>query len=62
MKYSEAKLKDGQLIFVNEIEVDQNKLTADCWLIQIKGLIACETCELKDTDECGGKEILKKIY
>ena len=37
--------------------VRQDKLTAECWLVQFNGLVCCETCEARDTDECGGKNI-----
>jgi len=30
-------------------------------MIQIFGLEACKTCEFKNTEECGGKEIIKKL-
>ena len=51
--------KDGSVTKVKTI--DQSKLTSDCWLIQIYGIEACKTCEVRGTDECGGKEILKRI-
>ena len=41
--------------------VKQSELTADCFLIQMFGLESCETCEVKDTDECGGGGTLKKL-
>jgi hypothetical protein len=41
--------------------VPQSELTSDCWPVQIQGLDACETCEFKGTEECGGTAILKKI-
>ena len=34
-------------------------MTDECWTVQFQGLKACETCPLKDTDDCGGKEIRK---
>ena len=43
------------------VTVNQAELTSDCWLIQVWGIEACENCEVKDTDECGGKAILKRI-
>jgi hypothetical protein len=39
--------------------VKQRALSAECWLIQLWGKSACDTCEARGTDECGGKEILK---
>jgi len=41
--------------------VDQSKLTADCWWVQMYGLKRCKCCEFQGTKECGGKAILKKI-
>jgi len=41
--------------------IPQNHLTSECWMVQFKGLDACKTCEFKDTPECGGKEIRKKL-
>lgn len=60
MIYREAKLENGQLVFTNEKEIDQSKLTSDCWLIQIKGIEGCKICDLYHTKECGGKNILSK--
>ena len=40
-------------------QVKQANMTAECWSIQIWGKEYCETCEFKDTDECGGKQIRK---
>ena len=41
--------------------IKQSELTSDCWSIQFTGIEACENCEYKDTDECGGKAIIKAI-
>jgi len=41
--------------------VKQGDMTADCFMIQLWGLSACETCEVKDTSECGGQEIRKDL-
>ena len=40
-------------------EVQQSKLSAECWPVQIWGPLYCETCEFKGTDECGGQQIRK---
>lgn len=61
MEYKEVALENEQLVEKSCITIDQSKLTSDCWLIQFKGLIACKTCELKGTDECGGRDTLKKL-
>jgi hypothetical protein len=42
-------------------EANLDKLTLDCWFVQVWGLKACERCELKGKPDCGGKKILKKI-
>ena len=61
MEYSKAKIINGELVVDKIVEIDQNKLTSDCWLVQFTGLSACETCELKNTSECGGGETLKQL-
>ena len=43
------------------IKVDQSKLTSECWLIQFQGLCACEKCEFKNTEDCGGKKIRETL-
>jgi hypothetical protein len=40
--------------------VDQSKLSSECWSVQIQGRIACVNCELRDTGECGGRNIRKE--
>jgi len=37
--------------------VRQDSLTAECWLVQAFGTDRCQECELRDTEECGGKSI-----
>ena len=39
----------------------QSLLTADCMLIQIWGLSACENCKVLNKDERGGPEIRKAL-
>lgn len=39
--------------------IRQSELSAECWNIQVWGIEACENCEVKGTDECGGKNIIK---
>jgi hypothetical protein len=41
--------------------IKQNELTSECWLIQIDGINACKKCKYKDTKECGGSNIRKKL-
>jgi hypothetical protein len=42
-------------------KVEQSKLTADCWSVQVWGLLACVGCELENKPDCGGKVILMRI-
>lgn len=51
--------KNGKVTLIKEI--NQSELTSECWLIQMQGLYACESCDLLNTEECGGQEILKRI-
>lgn len=37
--------------------INQSHLTSECWLVQFWGLSQCETCEAKDTPDCGGQQI-----
>jgi len=39
--------------------VSQSNLTGECWTVQFSGLKACDTCEYKDTEDCGGQNIRK---
>ena len=41
--------------------VNTANLTNECWTIQFRGLAACEDCRYKDTADCGGTRIIKKI-
>jgi hypothetical protein len=47
--------KNGQTTSAREIP--QNKLTSECWLVQMNGLQECDRCDFADTDDCGGKQI-----
>ena len=48
-------------IKVTHYTAPQDKLTAECWMIQIQGLTACAECQYRDTPECGGKELRRKM-
>lgn len=39
--------------------MQQHKLTSECCDVQIWGLKECNTCEAKNTDDCGGQKIRK---
>jgi len=60
MKYQKANIENGRIEVTESIEVDQNSLTSDCWLVQIQGLKACANCEFRNTPECGG-DFLKSL-
>jgi hypothetical protein len=53
--------KDKNFNDVEVIEVDQKNLSSECWLIQFQGLRACDNCDLKNTDDCGGQNIRKTL-
>lgn len=61
MLYQKGKIKNGQIVITESRVIDQSKLTSDCWLIQLDGLSACETCELLNTPNCGGQAIRKRL-
>jgi hypothetical protein len=61
MLWQKAVLENGVLKVVSSQEVDQSKLTADCWSIQVEGLKACEKCEYLGKRNCGGKNIRKQL-
>lgn len=39
--------------------ISQELLSSDCWSVQAFGTERCTACEFHNTEECGGKEILK---
>lgn len=59
MEYVKMKEVGGRLVKVNVKTVKQAELSSECWVVQFEGLSACETCELRDTEECGGPSIRK---
>lgn len=61
MLYQKAEIKDNKLVITESKEIDQNKLTSDCWLIQFDGLSACKNCEFFNTLECGGQTIREHL-
>ena len=61
MLYQKAKVENGQLVITESKVIDQSKLTSDCWLIQFDGLSACQNCPARDTRECGGQAIRKRL-
>ena len=48
--------KDTLLRFGN---IDPQKLSNECLMVQMLGLEYCELCEAKNTRYCGGKNIRK---
>jgi hypothetical protein len=61
MKVGTLTLQNGTLVETNVKEIDQSTLTSDCWMIQIQGLDACKTCDIRNTKECGGGATLTKM-
>lgn len=39
--------------------VNQSNLSSECLGAQIWGKEKCKTCEIRNTSECGGKNIIK---
>ncbi len=61
MIYQKATIINGRLVIQESKEVDQSKLTSDCWLIQLEGLKACDRCQYLNKRDCGGKAIRKSL-
>lgn len=61
MILSKGKVVNGQLETFDSKEISSSNITSDCWPIQFYGLDACKKCEYKNTKECGGKNIIKKL-
>ena len=61
MLYQTAKIENGEIKITESKSIDQNKLTGDCWLIQMGGLSACKNCEALNTDDCGGRSIREQL-
>ena len=40
-------------------QINQDKLTDECWAVQLQGFTTCLNCPFRDTGRCGGKEIVK---
>lgn len=61
MIYADGSVVDGQVVLSNVQQINQATLTADCFMIQIKGAAACTTCEyLNKPRLCGGMAIREK--
>ena len=61
MLYQKANIENGKIVITKSKQIDQSKLTSDCWLIQFDGLTACDTCKYINTSECGGQAIRKRL-
>lgn len=62
MIYAKANVENGNVALSDVKEIDQSKLTSDCFLIQINGAKACETCEcLNKPKMCGGMKIREQL-
>lgn len=61
MIYATAKVVNGKVVLSNQQVIDTKTLTADCFLIQIKGAAACTDCEnLNKPRKCGGMRLREK--
>jgi len=58
---SDGIVDNGTLKITNEKKINQGSLTSECWLIQMNGLTACNSCPAINTEDCGGKRIRKKL-
>lgn len=59
-----GRVKDvsSKLVIDETKVIDQSTLTSECWVIQIEGPKACETCECRDKPrKCGGMAIRKRL-
>jgi hypothetical protein len=61
MLYQKAKVENSQVVITESKEIDQSKLTSDCWLIQFEGLATCKTCKANLTPDCGGQTIRERL-
>jgi hypothetical protein len=58
----EGKMYEEQLKTAKIKVIKQSDLTSDCWLIQMfDGLNACDSCEARDTEDCGGGDTLARL-
>jgi len=37
--------------------IHQSNLTSECWMVQVWGPEYCNSCEYKDSKDCGGQKI-----
>jgi len=62
MIYAKGTVVNGSVVLSEVQEIDQRTLSADCFMIQIKGASACTTCEnLNKPRICGGMRIREKF-
>lgn len=58
MLYQKATVENGQIKILESKEIDQSKLTSECWMIQINGAEACKNCKYKNKPRvCGGMRL-----
>jgi hypothetical protein len=58
---SDGIIENNSLKIINEKKINQGSLTSECWLIQMSGLTACNSCPVVNTEDCGGERIRKKL-
>jgi len=52
---------NGKFVETETYSKPQSEMTSDCFLVQVMGLRACESCEYKGTAECNGGKILRAL-
>jgi hypothetical protein len=62
MVYAKGSVINGKVVLSEQQTIDTSTLTADCFMIQIKGAEACTTCEnLNKPRKCGGMKVREKF-
>lgn len=59
--YQTTHVESGKMVIDSTKQIDQSKMTSDCFLVQLSGLSACEACKVKNTAECGGGATLARL-
>jgi hypothetical protein len=59
IKHYEQVCGTGIMPELRNRTLNTEKITSECWPVQFYGLQYCDNCEFKDTDECGGKQIIE---
>jgi len=57
VEYETVEMVDGEMTVTESREFEQTDISSECFHVQMQGLKACDGCELRDTEDCGGVEI-----